>query len=383
MRQVNELSRRAEQLSRAGEWQAAVDGWRAVMDHPCAHHQVVDHEVMEEIHQALRQAGRWDEAIAAKRAAVAAGYRSTPDPEADIAECLVLAGRRQEADALFAELRARDPQDVWLYNSGAYTYAGVDDREALRWSLDGIEMALATGDPDQVVMQLLECAEASWTALDEPVDQELVQRVEVFCDAWEPSSRVDRWDDLDPIEERSCAYCGFDPELSRAAQEERARRNRRRFLEADDPDALARLDRAFAGPEQTRKLTGSMDLAVAWFPAGEWPLAVQRWPDLLDDLPPGHRDYSHAIEARVKRIARHAAGHPMHVSPLMVAELDEQAAVDGPETRPAEVRAAVAAELLRRGEAIAWPPGRNDPCWCGSGGKYKRCCGPIPAAEDP
>ena len=23
---------------------------------------------------------------------------------------------------------------------------------------------------------------------------------------------------------------------------------------------------------------------------------------------------------------------------------------------------------------IAWPPGRNQPCWCGSGRKYKKCC---------
>lgn len=22
---------------------------------------------------------------------------------------------------------------------------------------------------------------------------------------------------------------------------------------------------------------------------------------------------------------------------------------------------------------VPWPPGRNDPCWCGSGRKYKRC----------
>lgn len=26
-------------------------------------------------------------------------------------------------------------------------------------------------------------------------------------------------------------------------------------------------------------------------------------------------------------------------------------------------------------KAIAWPPPRNSPCWCGSGTKYKRCCG--------
>ncbi|MEU3308968.1 SEC-C metal-binding domain-containing protein, partial [Nocardiopsis sp. NPDC006832] len=23
----------------------------------------------------------------------------------------------------------------------------------------------------------------------------------------------------------------------------------------------------------------------------------------------------------------------------------------------------------------AWPPERNRPCWCGSGRKYKKCCG--------
>ncbi|WP_150252428.1 SEC-C metal-binding domain-containing protein [Nocardiopsis deserti] len=23
----------------------------------------------------------------------------------------------------------------------------------------------------------------------------------------------------------------------------------------------------------------------------------------------------------------------------------------------------------------SWPPGRNEPCWCGSGRKYKKCCG--------
>ncbi|WP_370013527.1 SEC-C metal-binding domain-containing protein [Nocardiopsis sp. Huas11] len=24
---------------------------------------------------------------------------------------------------------------------------------------------------------------------------------------------------------------------------------------------------------------------------------------------------------------------------------------------------------------IPWPPGRNQPCWCDAGRKYKKCCG--------
>jgi uncharacterized protein YecA (UPF0149 family) len=34
-----------------------------------------------------------------------------------------------------------------------------------------------------------------------------------------------------------------------------------------------------------------------------------------------------------------------------------------------------AAELANRGAAIRWPPERNAVCWCGSGAKYKKCCG--------
>lgn len=28
------------------------------------------------------------------------------------------------------------------------------------------------------------------------------------------------------------------------------------------------------------------------------------------------------------------------------------------------------------GQLSAWPPGRTDPCWCGSTRKYKQCCRP-------
>jgi uncharacterized protein YecA (UPF0149 family) len=28
------------------------------------------------------------------------------------------------------------------------------------------------------------------------------------------------------------------------------------------------------------------------------------------------------------------------------------------------------------GQFSAWPPGRTDPCWCGSTRKYQQCCRP-------
>jgi tetratricopeptide (TPR) repeat protein len=41
-----------------------------------------------------------------------------------------------------------------------------------------------------------------------------------------------------------------------------------------------------------------------------------------------------------------------------------------------EMRKDLSARILTpEGELITWPPERNDPCWCGSGAKYKKCCG--------
>lgn len=37
-------------------------------------------------------------------------------------------------------------------------------------------------------------------------------------------------------------------------------------------------------------------------------------------------------------------------------------------------RVAYAEELRDQGATDAWPPGRDDACWCSSGRKYKKCC---------
>jgi tetratricopeptide (TPR) repeat protein len=380
-RQIGTLTDRAEQAMSDGRPDEAVERWRAVLAHPCAHHQVAAYEILDEIHRACREAGQYDDAIAAKREAIAAGYRSVPDPEADIAECLLDAGRIEEADALFATLRERDPEDVWLYNSAAYSYAGIDVATSLRWALDGIEVALATGDPDQVVMQLVELAESAWEELGEPADQQLVDRVERFCDAWTRPPVRGSWGGVPPLEDRSCAHCGYQPGVSPTEQDERARRNERRLLESQAPEALARLDAGF-GPEPATRLSGPVELAIGWFPADQWSEACERWPDLLDEISADHLAYSRATEARIKRIARHAPGNRLHVAGMTVDGLEAHADASGSDPASGEARSSYAATLLRAGNAVVWPPGRNEPCWCGSERKYKKCCGPVPAAAD-
>jgi tetratricopeptide (TPR) repeat protein len=329
---LDDLVDRAEAAGRAGEWDEAVAAWRAVLAHSGAEHSLLDYEILDEIHQLLRRAGRHDEAIAAKREAIAAGYRSSPDPEADIAEVLVAAGRRSEADMLYAELRRRDPGDVWLYNSAGFVYRGVDDREALRWCLDGIDVAIATGDPDHVVEQLVAMSRDLWAALDEPPDRALLDRVAAFMASWSPAAR---------------------------------RRPRRAEPAVPAPAPAAR--------------TTSMPVALAWFPVDQWPLALDRWPDLTDGLPADHAAYSRRIEARLKWFAKGLPGTRVSVAPITVAELETAA---GDRAGTAETRSALAARVHQQGRAVAWPPGRNDRCWCGSGRKYKQCCGPEPPAPE-
>lgn len=125
-----------------------------------------------------------------------------------------------------------------------------------------------------------------------------------------------------------------------------------------------------------------MVVSLAWFPRGECEKATAAWPDLLEDLPADHPAYSHRIEARMKRLARTLAGHPMRVSPMTVDGLTDFCEGELEEAGTGEARSSYAADIARRREAVPWPPGRNAPSWCGSGRKYKACCGPIPMAPE-
>lgn len=390
-RQVSRLSRRAQEAEEAQQWAEAIGAVQRLLAHPCAHHQVWAPELWDQISQLHRRAGEFDTAIDAKRTAIREGLRSVPDPEADIAECHLLAGRRGEADRIFAVLRDRAPDDVWLYHAAGLAYANAGDHsEAERWLRDGIQVALRTGDPDQVVAQLADALDASLEALGADPDGALYDCVDAFLKAWQPVAKLRAVPELPELpelaedEERACAHCGFDGAQSREELEERCSRARERILEREAPEALARL-RALPNlgdePGQ-RRLPQAIPLSFAWFPAAQWPVAVGRWPDLLDELPAEHLDYSHALEARIKRIALAIPGHRYHVSPLTVDGLIAYCAECGEDPGSGGARSSYAAEILRTGRALRWPPGRNEACWCGSGSKYKRCCGPIPPTPD-
>jgi tetratricopeptide (TPR) repeat protein len=193
---------------------ARVEALRACVAHPCAYHELDLPELYHELGEALCRLERYDESLAAFEADLAAGGRGLPHPRASVAEVLLRAGRRREADECFADLRRRYPDDIWLYNAAGFAYTEVGAFEAaLPWLEQGIHLALADGDGERILGQLdherTVCREALGLSGDE-----LTERVAAFVPP-EAGHRAGRAHEMlgESEPDRSpCAHCGWDPE---------------------------------------------------------------------------------------------------------------------------------------------------------------------------
>ncbi|MEO5876158.1 MAG: SEC-C domain-containing protein [Streptosporangiaceae bacterium] len=126
---------------------------------------------------------------------------------------------------------------------------------------------------------------------------------------------------------------------------------------------------------------GDPALAVAWLSEDLRTGLELHWdPDLVQGIN-GHR----------KRIAGSAFADPKldrqvelylennrFTSRTEEAEGPRHTRFSYPGTGKREIELGMRADLNARIDGpdgqIAWPPGRNDTCWCGSGAKYKKCC---------
>jgi tetratricopeptide (TPR) repeat protein len=198
---------------------AEVEALRACLAHPCAPHELFVPELWEQLADAYRTQRRFDEAIEAWEQAIVAGYRSVPHPRANVADILLAAGRRAEADALFEALRQECAGDIWLYNAAGWAYSDAgDDEEALRWLEAGIELALATGDTENLLGQLVELRERSLESLGRDVDDDLARRAGVH--ERQPGRHRPLTEDFGGVEPElgRCDHCGWDPDEERATR---------------------------------------------------------------------------------------------------------------------------------------------------------------------
>lgn len=287
--------------------------------------------MLEEIGLSLAHTGRHDESIATFERAVELGWDVVPDGRCEIARVLLLANRHEEADSLWSELRANDAGGVWTLNAGGLAYNEVGrDEEAAEWLAEGLRVALARDDPERVVDQMSDARRLSLRRLGRELD-ELERDVDAF--------------------------------RARAAK-----------LEQERAVELRVAAKQAGLPVRGRTTT------IAWMTEAEDRLARTRWPEwasgLNDDGPYDER--RGRMERRLRELRADGDG------PFVVVAIDSDDYAtwcDERDYEPADRRSRASFVEFEReaGGGRRWPPGRNEPCWCGSERKYKRCCGALPA----
>ncbi|MCQ4084964.1 SEC-C domain-containing protein [Streptomyces sp. RB6PN25] len=112
---------------------------------------------------------------------------------------------------------------------------------------------------------------------------------------------------------------------------------------------------------------------IPYWPEPEFTELLRRHPDLAGVLGTDHATHRHRVELRLRAL------HAESTSPLGVTSTTASAYESFMATRPdASPDAFNPDPDIAR--AVPWPPHRNEPCWCGSGLKYKKCCGDLPNA---
>lgn len=131
-------------------------------------------------------------------------------------------------------------------------------------------------------------------------------------------------------------------------------------------------------PDEYDVLADDLDAApdLVFFPEAAYGRLLAARPEVADELGRDWDAHRALVEGDLQ--AADADGEVLEVevaTPEMLAAMLADA--DG--TEPADPEP---------GPRLAWPPGRNDPCWCGSRAKYKKCCLPrgregVPADPPP
>ena len=287
-------------------------------------------EYLDELAYAYQQLDRFEEAIDAMRQAVAAGWDGElddhPSARAMIADLLLRAGRTREADQAWLAAEREDPDDPWLYQVAGSAYADVGlHAKALPWQTKGLELALAAAhDGDMIWMLTTERAETLDALSDGP--DELQLRAEEL--------------------------------VERQEQEEQER-----------VDAFYR-DRATPQPIPPHRAS----VGLAWFPPDQYPRALDTWPTFAEDYEHGpYAAYCARLELLLRDLKAQGVAR-LALTPITIDTYLDWCTQHDRDPEESDNRASYATELLERGITQPWPPARNEPCWCGSQRKYKKCC---------
>ncbi|WP_291412935.1 SEC-C metal-binding domain-containing protein [Actinophytocola sp.] len=122
------------------------------------------------------------------------------------------------------------------------------------------------------------------------------------------------------------------------------------------------------------------EVRVLFWPRAEVAPAHARWPELVESADADAVLREHEVANQDMSVAGVAR---ITMVPLTTAKLADFAARTGGDPLSDITRRACLDEIVDEGGLIDWPPARNEPCWCGSAAKYKKCCGRPDSAQAP
>jgi tetratricopeptide (TPR) repeat protein len=285
-------------------------------------------EYLDELAYAYAELGRFEEAIDVLCEALGDGWDGKLEEyltaHALLGELLLRAGREQEASEAWRRAERELPGDPRLCKLAGSAYGDVGlHGEALEWETRGLELALAGGDSD-MVWELSDARDDSLLMVGDPRDELQIRALNVL---------------------------GLEDDLHR-----------------DPRDAQRRAAQTMVPPDRA-------SVGVAWLPSGEYERALRTWESFAEDYE--HGSYA-AYCARLERLLhelRAAGAARLSLTPIAIDRYLAWCADQGCDPEDSDSRAAYARVLLGDGVTQSWPPGRNDPCWCRSARKYKKCCG--------
>lgn len=115
--------------------------------------------------------------------------------------------------------------------------------------------------------------------------------------------------------------------------------------------------------------------ALLFWPRAEFDRLLSQWPALTDAYGQNWDEHRARLERQLVRLAD-AGRRGLTLPAGSIDALSGYSQRHGGAPTDPQVRAGFAAELAGRRGSVPWPPARNEPCWCGSGNKYKKCCLP-------
>lgn len=138
-------------------------------------------------------------------------------------------------------------------------------------------------------------------------------------------------------------------------------------LEHDDLDSLFHQMAEAEGPVEGQ--------ALLFWPEPELAVVLSRWPDRADIYGASWDEHRTGVETTMAGWSA-AGATQLGLLAGSIEGLQAFAAAEGADPGDPETHAGYADRLAESAGVTEWPPQRNATCWCGSGGKYKKCCLP-------